>query len=497
MVQQLLTESLLLSLSGAAMGVGLAYLSLGKIVDILPQDAYPHEAAIGLNLPVLGFSVLVSILTGTIFGLWPALQISRPEVSRLMQSGARKVAGSVRQRRTLGMLIVGQIALTLLMLAGAGAALEGFVRLSTVRLGYDPHNIMSLPIPLHENSYKDWQERANYFEQLRSAVERVPGVELAAISTNATPPSNGGDTSFDILGGTTGSDRKARVSFVSAGYFAALRIELAQGRIWDETESRRGAQVVVINESMARKYFSNGDALGRSIRIPLKDAPPFNRMAIGADGWLRVVGVIQDKLDDGLRNPVVPEMFVPFTLWMRMGTQILVRSATSPSTLLPAIERQIASVNGEQQVADARDLEHWIKSQPEYQQQNLVTWLFGVFAVLALLLAAVGLYSVVSYSVAQRTNEFGIRMALGAPRGSVLRIVFASILANVGGGVAVGLLLALSLHRVAAHWAEGDSRDPLMLLGATLALVAVAAVACAIPARRASRVDPMVALRYE
>lgn len=279
--------------------------------------------------------------------------------------------------------------------------------------------------------------------------------------------------------------------------FPALTIGLAQGRIWDETENRRGAEVVVINEAMARKYFSNGDALGQSIKIPLKDAPPFNRVAVGADGWLRVVGVIQDKLNDGLRNSVVPEMFVPYTLWMRMGTQILVRSAMSPLMLLTAIQKQIASVNGEQQVADARDLEHWIMNQPEYQQQNLVTCLFGVFAVLALLLAGVGLYSVVSYSVAQRTNEFGIRMALGASRGNVLRIVFASTLANAGGGVAVGLLLALSLNKVAAHWAEGNSRDPLMLLGATLVLVAVAAVAWAIPAHRASRVDPMAALRYE
>ena len=497
-IQQLLTESLLLSLTGATLGVGLAYLSLGKIVDTLPKYAYPHEAAIRLNVPVLCFSVAVAILTGVVFGLWPAWQLSRPEVSQIMQAGTRKVAGSVRGRRAMGSLIAGQIALTLLMLAGAGAALEGFVKLTSVHLGYDPHNIMSVPIPVHENTYKTWAERANYFEQLKTRVATVPGVQISAISTNATPPSNGGDTIFDILGKPSSQEQKARLNFVSPGYFTALKIGMAQGRIWDETENRNAAQVIVINETMARKYFPNGDALGRSIKLPLKDQPPFLVIAPGADGWLRVVGIIQDKLDDGLRNPVVPEMFVPYTLWLRMGTQILVRAQVSPLTLLPAIRKQIAMVNADQQtISDPQDLEHWITHQPEYAQENLVTWLFGAFAVLALLLAAVGLYSVVSYSVAQRTNEFGIRMALGAQREHIWRIAMRSMSVSVGAGIAVGLVLALALNKVVAHWAEGSSRDPLLLAGATVVLALAAVIACAVPARRAAKTDPMVALRYE
>jgi len=498
LVRQLLTESLLLSLTGAALGVGFAYLSLSKIVATLPQYAYPHEAAIRVNLPVLCFSVVVALLTGVVFGLWPAWQLSRPEVSQIMQSGTRKVAGSVRGRRALGGLIAGQIALTLLMLAGAGAALEGFVKLNTVHLGYDPHNIMSVPIPVHENTYKTWVERANYFEQLKTKVEETPGVEMAAISMNATPPSNGGDTILEVLGKPSSQEQKARVNFVSPGYFPALKIGMAQGGIWSESENRNGAQVIVINESMARKYFPKGDALGGSIKLQLKDAPPFNVMATGADGWLRVVGVIQDKLDDGLRNPVVPEMFVPSTLWMRMGTQILVRARVSPLTLLPAIRKQIALVNAEQQtISDPLDLEHWITRQPEYAQGNLVTWLFGSFAVLALTLAAVGLHSVVSYSVAQRTNEFGIRMALGAQREHIWRIAVRTASVSVGVGVGVGLVLALALSQVLAHWAEGSSRDPLLLAGATTVLAIAAGIACAVPARRASRVDPMVALRCD
>jgi putative ABC transport system permease protein len=498
MMMQLLNESLLLSLTGAALGVGLAYVSLAKIVAWLPENSFPHEASIHINLAVLGFSVGVAIFTGVVFGLWPALQLSRPEVSQVMQSGTRKVAGSVRGRRTLDSLIAGQIALTLLMLAGAGAALEGFLRLMHTPLGYDPHNVMSVGIPVHENTYKTWAERANYFEQLRARVATVPGVEMAAISSNATPPDNGFNTKFEILGEPASQERTGRLNFVSPGYFPVLRIGMAQGRIWDDAENRRGDAVAVINESFARKYFPKGDALGHSIKTPMRNEPPFALVAPGADGWLRIVGIIQDKRDDGLRKPILPEVFIPFTLSMRMWTQVLVKTNAPPLTLLHAIQTQIVAVDRDQQVAgNPQDLEYWISHMQEYEQGNLISWLFGAFAVLALALAAVGLYSVVSYSVVQRTNEFGIRMALGAQRGHVLKIVFRSVVVSLSGGVLVGLVLALALNKVVANWAEGSSRDPLLLAGATLLLGAVAAVACMIPARRASRVDPMVALRYE
>ena len=230
--------------------------------------SFPHEAAIAVNLPVLAFSVTVSILTGVLFGLWPALQISRPEVSQIMQSGTRKVAGSVRGRRTLGSLIALQIALTLLMLAGSGAALQGFLRMAHVRLGYDPHNIMSVGIPIHENTYGSWAERSNYYERLRAKVASIPGVTIAAISTNATPPNNGGTTNFEILGQPSSQDQSLRINMVSEGYFPALKIALAQGRIWDATENRNGSAVAVVNQALVRKYFPKGDPIGRAIKIP-------------------------------------------------------------------------------------------------------------------------------------------------------------------------------------------------------------------------------------
>jgi ABC-type antimicrobial peptide transport system permease subunit len=290
---------------------------------------------------------------------------------------------------------------------------------------------------------------------------------------------------------------------VSPDYFTALRVPLLQGRLWDLAENHRGAPVMVINQTLARKYFPNGDALGHSFKMPEVTArPPYLLTAPGADqGPFLIIGVVGDKLDDGLSNPIVPEAFVPYTAAMGMYTQLLIRSQVPPLTLLHSIRAVVNSVDHDQQTSnDPRDLEHWITNEPEWARGRLVAWLFGAFAALALALAAVGLYSVVSYTVVQRTNEFGIRMALGAPRQHLLRIVFASTVTSVGIGIASGLALSLALSRVMAHWAQesqASSHDPLLLAASSATLILVASLACSIPARRAAGVDPMTAIRYE
>lgn len=499
-VRQLLTESLLLAGAGAGLGVAMAYGLLAGIRLLLPKYAFAPEVVININVPVLLFSVAVALATGIAFGLWPALKLSRPEIGQMAQSGTRRVAGSVHGRRTQDALIAGQIALTLLLLAGAGSAIEGFTRMLHAPLGYDPRNVMSAGIPLHQGSYTTWAARIAYFEQLRARIAATPGVTMASISTNATPPNIDFFAKFEMLGKTNAGAQMTSVELVDPGYFPTLRIPLLAGRIWTETENHNGALVAVINRTMAQRYFPNGNAIGSSLKLPEFDDRPPERIAVPklANSWLTIVGVVADSLDDGLRRPIRPAVYLPYTLYLAMGTQILIRTRVPPLTLVHAVRQQISAVNPDQQAyGDMEDLETWISDEPEWQQEHLVSWIFSGFAGLALLLAAIGLYSVVSYTVAQRTNEFGIRMALGASRGHVLRIVFASTVASLAGGILIGVALIFTLNTVVAKWVAGNAHDPLMLLAGTLILILVAVIASTLPALRASKIDPMTALRCE
>ncbi len=504
LVRQLLTEALLLSLTGAALGVLLAWKLIGLIVANLPEFSFPHEASIRLNIPVLAFSVCAAVATGILFGLWPALELSKPDIAKTMQAGSRKTTAGVGRQRLHGILISGQIALTLLLLAGAGAAIEGFIRLANTPLGYDPHHVMSVGIPIHQGTYPTWAERAQYFEKMFNAVREIPGVSMAAVSSNATPPDSGFNTHFEIVGEPTAHEQDLRFNMVSPEYFRILSVPLLEGRIWNADENHQGAAVAVINETLARRYFPHGDAIGRSIRLPELihfAGPPFVLLSPAASGSILIVGVVGDKRNDGLAKPILPEVFVPYCFVTTMYTQILVKSQGSPLALLHAVQLKINSVDHAQQTNPrVRDLEHWIQETPEWARGHLVAWLFGGFAALALALAAVGLYSVVSYTVAQRTNELGIRMALGASRSHVVKLVFAAMLGSVGAGAGLGLVLSVVLSRLMAHWSpesQASSRDPILMLGASVILLLVTLLASAIPARRAAAVDPAVALRYE
>jgi ABC-type antimicrobial peptide transport system permease subunit len=323
---------------------------------------------------------------------------------------------------------------------------------------------------------------------------------MTAISTNATPPRNGWSTRFEILGKSAAEQQTGSINLVSPAYFPLLRIPLLEGRIWNDIETRSGARLAVINQTLARRYFPNGDAVGRSLKIPeFGDRPPaILSIPKLAESWLQIVGIVGDARNDGLAKPIQPAVFLPYTLSMGGGTQILVKSAPPPLTLLHAVRLQLTAVDPEQQTySTTEDLDSWVANGDEWQQERLAAWIFGVFGSLALALAAVGLYSVVSYTVAQRINEFGIRMALGAQPAHVLRIVFTGTLASVAIGIAAGLALTLALNAVLTQWAAGNSRDPLILLAGAFLMAAVSALACAIPAWHASKVDPMTALRCD
>ena len=497
--RQLLTEALVLSLSGAAGGVLLAYGMIPLIVRWLPEYSFPHEVVMSVNLPVLGFAVALAIFTGVLFGLAPAFELSRPELAQLMQSGSRRTTEGASAKTTHRLLVAGQIALTLLLLTSAGAAMNGFLRLVNAELGYDPHNTMSVGIPVHQNSHVGWEDRANYFDRLLKRISAMPEVVAAGISSNATPPDNGWEVAFEIFGRPSAQQERLRANFISPEYFSVLHIPLLQGRLWDQSEVARGARLIVINQTMASQYWPIGGALGQQLRIPdLKAEPPFRQTAKDSDKWMRVIGIVADARDDGLRKPVKPAVYLPYPVQMWMYTQILVRTRSTPLAALNRVRAEVKAVDADQQVfGQTRDLQQWIENQGEYSFGRLVAALFSGFSLLALVLAAAGLFSVVSYGVAQRTNEFGIRMALGATRGSVVRLVLASTGTHVLGGVVCGIVLSLLSSRLLSKWAEGSVQSPLIFTAVTLALMITAALAAFIPARRASSVDPMTALRYE
>ncbi len=497
--RQLLTEALALSLAGAIGGVMLAYRLLSLLVSWLPEYSFPHEVVIRINLPVLAFSVLAALVTGAIAGVSPAFQFSRPDVAQLMQSGSRRTTSGARGKRAHGLLVMGQIALTLLLLTSAAAAINGFVRIIRANLGYDPHNVMSVGIPVHQNAHVSWEDRSNYFEQIREHIAALPEVVAAGISTNATPPWNGQDTDFELFGRPAAQQQQARLNFVDSEYFSVLHIPLLAGRLWEHPELMRGARLCVVNQAFARQYWPQGDALGKQLRFPdLKGEPPYDQAAPDSNSWLQVIGVVADARDAGLRNPVKPAVFVPFSLMMYVHTQILVRTHTAPLAALNRVRAAVKAVDPDQQVfGDVRSLEQWIERMAEYSYGRLVSAMFAGFSFLALALAATGLFSVVSYTVAQRTNEFGIRMALGANRMQVFQLVLASTASSVIGGIAGGVVLSLVLSKSLARWAEGSSQNPLLFMAATLLLVLSATLAAFVPARRASSIDPMEALRYE
>jgi predicted permease len=396
-------------------------------------------------------------------------------------------------------LIAGQIALTLLLLTAAGAAIQGFSRMMKRPLGYDPHNVMSVGIPIHENTLNAWAERAAYITQLRERVAAMPGIVEAGISSNATPPSNGWTQNFEILGKNAAEAQEARANFVSPEYFTILHIPLVQGRLWQQSEITRAATLVIVNQTFVHRYFPGEDILNRSVRLPrLTSEPPYRLDAAGSDGWLQVIGVVGDALDDGLDKPVLPGVYLPYTINMFMGTQILVRTQGDPLAMLQNVRKEIAAVNPDQQVFSQVDnLETWISREREFAISRLISILFGAFSALALALAGVGLYSVVSYGVMQRTAEFGIRLALGAQPADVLRIVARSAVVSVGIGLAVGVALSFGLGTVITHWVQNGGRDPLIVIGVSLLVIVVAGLACLVPALRALAVDPIKALRCE
>jgi predicted permease len=497
LIRQLLTESVLLSVTGAAAGVLAAYWGVKALSTMLPYYSFPHEAAIHVNGMVLIFSAAIALFTGILFGISPAYQLSRPQLSALIQANSVKLTGSSRSRHTHRLLIAGQVALTLLLLAGAGGAMKAFLAKVHTPLGFDPDHVFAMNVAMPKGATSTWQERINQNEMVRQAVAQAPGVAEAGVSASWFPGFGGFNAKIEIQSRPTLTDSEAVLTLISPQLLSALRMPLLRGRIFDDAESRRGAHLAMVNQAFVRQYLGDLDPLGQSVRSPmLKIDQPNLLPAPSPDDWLEVVGVVGDAKNDGLEHPVKPAIFLPYSFLLPPEERFIVRASGDPETTIRSVKERLREVNVEFVVGRDHTLAWWLDTDG-WGRERFIATIFGLFAVLALVLAATGLYSVVSFAVTQRTQELGIRMALGARRGTVVQLALGSTAAMLGAGVAVGLLLSVILNRVVASWAGGSSRDPVTLLAAAALLVLVAGVACVLPAWRAASIDPMRALRVE
>ena len=497
LIRQLLTESVVLSVAGAALGVVAAYKGVSALTAALPFYSFPHEAAIKVNLPVLFFSAVVALLTGVLFGISPAWQLSRPRLSQLIQASSSKHTGSSHSRQTHRLLIAGQVALTLLLTAAAGAAMKAFAARIHTPLGFDPDHVLSMDIGFPKGANPTWPERLNAHEEVRKAIAEVPGVDTASVSTTWFPGFGGFSAKIQVQSKPSLTDAEALLCLVSPQEFVTLRIPLLSGRLFDEVETLRAAHYAVVNQSFVKQFLPDAEPIGQIVRSPmLKVDRPSLLVAGSPDDWLQIIGVVGDARNDGLDHPVKPAIFLPYSFVLPPDEALLVRATGDPDTTMRGIKERLRQLNPEMVVVTDHTLLWWLDTQG-WGQERFVATLFSLFAVLALALAATGLYSVVSFAVNQRTQEVGIRMALGAPRTSIIRLVLASTGMMLGFGVVLGLLLSVALNSVVASWAKGSSRDPLTLAGSALVLIAVAGAACIVPAWRAATIDPMVALRQE
>jgi predicted permease len=497
LIQQLLSESVLLSVTGAILGVIAAYKGVAALAAALPFYSFPHEAAIKVNLPVLAFSASVALLSGILFGISPAWKLSRPQLGHLIQASSSKHSGSARDRNTHRLLIAGQVALTFLLMAAAGAAMKAFSAMIHTPLGFDPDHVLALDIGFPKGANPTWQARLNANELIRKTVTEAPGVNTAAISTTWFPPFGGFTAKIELKSKPSLTDAQAMLGLISPQTFPTLRVPLLAGRLFDEAETMRAAHVAVVNQAFVKQFLGDADPLGQSVRSPMLKVDRKELLsAINPDDWAQIVGVVGDALNDGLDHPTRPAVFVPYSFILPTDEQLFVRVTGSPDAVQRSIKVRLQQLNPELVAGRDHSLSWWLET-AGWGQERFIATLFSLFAFLALALAATGLYSVVSYAVTQRTQEVGIRMALGARRASIVQLVLASTTIMLAIGIAAGLILSVSLNGVITAWSKGSSSDPATLLAAATLLVLVAVAACVVPAWRAATIDPMVALRNE
>ena len=490
---QLLIESFLLALAGAIVGCLFSYAGIKGLVALIPDGLIPREAQIRLNLPVLLFSLGTAVFTAVLVGLVPALQAARKNLVEPLRDAGKAVSGGFRRGRLRSTLVVVEVALSVVLLSGAGLLMRSFVRLQQVDLGFNPDNILFVRLPFPRGQYKTVAEKQRFFRALLPRLQALPGV-VAASETTTVPPFGGIRSDIEITGKTHAEKWEAIFSLCSEGYVPTLQVRLLRGRTFSEMEVNSARKVAVVNQTLVNKFFGHEDPIGRLVKINMLENLPDSPVK---DPVFEIIGVISDARNQGLRDPAMPEVLVPFTITGTFDRAILVRTSVPPMTLLNNIQREIWAVDRNIALSSAGSLQGYMM-QFMYAEPRFSVILLGVFAGVGLVMVAIGVFSVIAYTVSLQTHEIGIRMALGAGRADVLRMVLRAGLQLLGMGVGVGLLVSFGVTSVIASQLLGVSpRDP-VTLGSVVAVVAVVGLAaCYFPARRGTRIDPIVALRFE
>jgi putative ABC transport system permease protein len=489
-VRQLLTESVLLGLAGGALGILVAYWGVDAIRAANPGEAArfaPGWNHLGLNLPVVAFTMLISVLSGVLFGLAPAWQLSKPNLNNALKEGSRQTTSS--SHRLSGLLVVSEVALSLMLLVSAGLLIRSFLELVRTDAGFNPDNLLTMNLVLPAAKYKEDAQRADFYSELVRRVKAMPGVESVA-AVNYLPLGGSNSSDAFLVEGVPepppGQEFVGRYRVCTPDYFLTMGIPVLKGRAFTEQDKAGAPPVVIVNETLARRYWPNQDPIGKRIRFtgPIEKNP-----------WIQVVGVVKDVKHE-LNIPVTEDYYLPHAQDSWQSMVLVAKTSVDPLALAAPIRQEVAAIDRDQPVFDVHTMR-------EVRAISLALYSFSsvmlsIFAGLALLLAAIGIYGVMSYAVTQRTQEIGIRMALGARVRDVIKLVLRNGMSLAVIGVIVGLAGAYGLTRLLASLLVGVApTDVLTFSIVTFGLLLVALLACYIPARRATRVDPLVALRYE
>ena len=483
-IRQLLTESAVLAIAGAVAGLLLASGLLRLLLGLSPPGT-PGLDQIGIDIYVLAFTFLVALVTGLFFGLAPALQLSKTDLNRSLKDGKGGPGGS-RGGRLRSALVVSEIALALILLIGSGLLIKSFILLQRVDPGFNPEHLITLRLILNRTSYPNPPQLTVFYSQLLDRVKAVPGAQSAGLISTLPLSGNNTDTNFLIEGQPPPPQNQEPVAWynsVSPDYFRAMELRVIKGRSFTAFDNEKSPLVVIISETLARRYFPNEESLGK-------------RIGSGPDRWREIVGVVKDVKHFGLDADTPPTMYFPMSQVPARAMNLVVRTSGDPLSLAPSLRAQVWAGDRNLAIANLSDMKGLVSG--SVIQQRFILLLLACFATLALLLAAVGIYGVMSYAVTQRTHEIGIRMALGASMAEVLKLILRNGIVLTLTGVAIGLALAFALTRLMTTLLFGVApTDAMTFALVSGGLVLVALLACFIPARRATKVDPLVALRYE